>query len=461
MTQSVFNDIDPNTKSGTQLAVDLNNFKASLLTQHSGASAPTYAEVGTEWLDSASAGLLIKKIYDGSQWVTINTLDTAAHIITYGGNNPTASFSISRTDDAADMLELYRNTQLVSDAGIVFTQRNDADVKKTMANVKMISDSIANGVENASFSIESMLNGTLTEAFNVSNTAMFANYLTGIGTRFLVTDENGNITSQALQNSSNLILNGNADTGDDTQYTATSLVFSKSSTSTELISGTSVFKAVSSAGSETLESETITLKNNCINQPLIVELEYKCGADWTIEVLNQLDTTLVQETINAFTPVSNESNNKKLFVSIPNATTTVKIKFTSTAADTLLFDNLKVFSQVSDEKDLYFERDLANNQSVASSLFTLTSLKNKAYKIEAKITRETDTNYAEAITEFYVSYDQNTSTWRIAKESINELESLETEIAFSMNGNDLEYTSSDITGSNYTGKINGKITRLL
>jgi hypothetical protein len=65
MTQAVFNDIDPNVKSGTELATDLNNFKASLLTQHSGASAPTYAEIGTEWLDSSVTDLLIKK---GLRW---------------------------------------------------------------------------------------------------------------------------------------------------------------------------------------------------------------------------------------------------------------------------------------------------------------------------------------------------------------------------------------------------------
>lgn len=461
MTQAVFPDIDPNVTSGTQLASDLNNFKASLLTQHSGPSAPVYAEIGTEWLDSATAGILTKKIYDGTQWVSVYTLNTAAHILTYGGNNPIAAFSIARSDNSADMLELYRDINVESSGGIVFTQKNDADVKKTMAKIVMESESVTNGAEFAAMSFQGMKAGTLTELFSVNNTQMFADFLVGTGERALFTDENGVVSAKPFQSGSNLVLNGSADTGNIASYTATGLAFSKSTISTELIDNNLVFKAVSSSGSETLLSETITLKNGHIEHPMIVSLKYKCSSNWTIEMLDQLDNVLVSETINGFTPVSNEANVKKIFAVIPNLTTTLKIRLTSSSADVLLFDSLQMYSLLSQDEDLYFERNIANNQLSASTLFNLTTLKNKAYKVIARVYRETDINYAEAITEFYISFNQSDSTWRIAKESINELESLETEISFSISGNNLQYTTSNISGSNYNGKINGKIARIL
>jgi len=460
MTQAVFQDIDPNVKSGTELATDLNNFKASLLTQHSGPSAPTYAEVGTEWLDDAIANTLTRKIYDGAQWVSVYTLDTAAHIISYGGNNPTAAFSIERTDTAADMLELYRNNNTATDAGVIFTQLNDADVKKTFAKVKMNADTNVNGAEDASVTFETMLAGTLTETFRLDKTKMFAKFLEGIGERVLVADASGNVSSKALTTDANLLSNGDAETGVTSAYTSTGLVFTKSTTSTELIEGSQVFKAVASGAAETLVSETVTLKNGHKTHPMVLMFQYKCSSDWDIEILDQLDATLVSETINPFTPVSDEANVKKMFVVIPNTTTTIKFRMTSSAADTLLFDKVKFISLVSQEEILFFERDLANNQT-NTNLFDIARTKNKAYKVEARMARETDTNYAEAIVEFFISYDQSGLVWRVAKETVNDLEGIDTNITFTMSGNTLQYSSSDITGTNYTGKINGKITRLL
>lgn len=460
MTQSVFVDIDPNVKSGTELATDLNNFKESLLTQHSGGSSPTYAEVGTEWLDTAIANSLTKKIYDGAQWVTINTVDTIGHSIFYGGNNPTASFSIKRTDDAADMLELFRDTVLTADAGIVFTQNNDAAVKKTMANIKMVSDTIANGAEDASLSFEGMKSGTLTELFSVSKTTMFADFLQGIGKRSLIADASGNVSTEAIVDGDNLFSNGKADTGDDSAYTATGLTFTKSSTASELIEGSEVFKAVSSTNNETLVTEGIDLKNAHIGHPIIVSLKYHCAFDWDIEILNQSDTPLVSEVISSFTQEENEANNKKLFIVIGSGTTQVKVRFTSSAADTLLFDDLQVYSLISRDEPLYFERNI-NNNATGNTLFNVFRTKNSAYRINAKIVRETDINYAEALVEFFVSYDSNGAAWRVAKETVTDLEDLETEIDFSVTGNTLQYDSSAIAGLSYAGKINGTITRIL
>ena len=39
--------------------------------------------------------------------------------------------------------------------------------------------------------------------------------------------------------------------------------------------------------------------------------------------------------------------------------------------------------------------------------------------------------------------------------------SVDTDVSFNMNGTTLRYTTSDITGTNYSGKINGTIKRIL
>lgn len=460
MTQAVFNDIDPNVTSGTQLASDLNSFKASLLTQHSGPSAPLYAEIGTEWLDSSTVGTLTKKIYDGTQWVSVYTLNTASHILNYGGNNPIAAFSIARTDDSADMMELYRDIGVETSGGIVFTQKNDADVKKTMAKILMESESVTNGAEVARVSFSGMKAGTLTELFSINSEQMFADFLIGTGERALFTDENGIVTAKALQSGANLLQNGNAETANTSAYTETGLAFSRSSTSTDLIDNDFVFKAVSSTDSETLVSETVTLKNGHINHPIVVSLKYKCSSDWTIEILDQLDNVLTSETINSFTPISNEANVKKIFAFVPNLTTTLKVRFTSSAADVLLFDTLEMYSILAKDEDLYFEKEIQNNQSNVD-LFTLANTKYNSYKLECSIYRETDTDYAQGIAEFFIIYDRSTSTWKIAKETVYDMEDTEININFNMNGSVLRYSSSDISGTNYVGKINGKIKRLL
>lgn len=460
MSQDLYPDLDPNIVSGTQLAAYLNDFKLVLLTQHSGAVAPTYAEVGTEWLDTSTANKLVFKKYDGTQWVSTFTIDDIAHTLALGGNNPTASVTVTRTDVAADMIEMYRDTTSTSTGGLIFSQNNDATAKTTMAKLLFNSDNLANGLEESSATIQTMDVGTLKDVFKVSKDAIFFESLKGTGQRQIVVDANGNLSTEVGGSESNLLTSGTADSGDISAWTATSLVFIKSTTASELIGGASVYKASSSAALETLESELVTLSNEHINHPMIVSMKYKCSADWTIEILDQSDVVLASETLNAFTPALNEANNKKMFVLVPSSVTGLSIRFTASAADTLLFDNVEMFSLIQKEEELFFERDIQNNQANIN-LFDIASTKNKLYKVEARIARETDTNYAEAVVEFFISYDQNGAVWRIAKETLSDLESLETEVDFNMNGNTLRYTSSDISGANYTGKINGKITRVL
>ena len=69
MTQSAVI-IDPNTVDGSGLATILNNFRSSLLSGHSGSSAPSYATAGTFYWNTAATPWQYK-LFDGTDWVTV------------------------------------------------------------------------------------------------------------------------------------------------------------------------------------------------------------------------------------------------------------------------------------------------------------------------------------------------------------------------------------------------------
>jgi len=460
MTQQVFADIDPNVTSGTELAILLNEFKASLLTQHSGNTAPTYAEIGTPWFDTAVADQMTFKLYDGSQWVSQFVLDKTAHTISYGGNNPIASFTVNRTDTSADMLEMYRNTQVATHGGLIFSQKNDGNTKKTMAKVKFVSDNVVSGSEEASVLFECMVAGTLISLFEVTKDSMFVEAFKGTGDRVLGVDTNGNVAPVQIQSEANIFGNGNAVSADLGLYTINApLTLVTSSVSTELIDSTKVFKAVSTATSEFFETESLSVQNGFVESPMIVSFKTKSGASWTVE-LRDADTEAVLGTsvIEAYTQTLNESKLHKFFGVIPSTTTNIKVRFISTAGDTLLFDTLQMYSWMAKDEPLYFSVDLLNNQT-DTDLFLIANRKNEMLKIEGQVIRETDTELADGIYESFIT--NNGTVWRVGKESEFDHEDDLIETSLNMNGNILRYSTGNLVGANYTGKFVGRITRAL
>lgn len=65
MSQFDFATIDPNAKSGAQLAVDLNNWRDALHSGHRGAERPPYAQAGMLWVRETSAEQWDLMLYDG------------------------------------------------------------------------------------------------------------------------------------------------------------------------------------------------------------------------------------------------------------------------------------------------------------------------------------------------------------------------------------------------------------
>lgn len=75
MSQSDFGVIDPNTKSGTQLAVDLNGFRDAVNSGHSGATRPAYLPAGGHWVRVVSSTKWDLVLYDGAVDYTLRSVN--------------------------------------------------------------------------------------------------------------------------------------------------------------------------------------------------------------------------------------------------------------------------------------------------------------------------------------------------------------------------------------------------
>ena len=79
MTQTNFGTIDPNTKSGTQLAADLNAWRDSVHSQHLGGTAPSYITAGMVWSDNTTANYVTYQ-YDGAQSIPLYQIDATNNV---------------------------------------------------------------------------------------------------------------------------------------------------------------------------------------------------------------------------------------------------------------------------------------------------------------------------------------------------------------------------------------------
>ncbi len=93
MTQYDYGVIDPDAKSGTALAVDMNQFRDALHSCHSGTSRPAYAVAGLIWTDTSTTPYTVYR-FDGVSDNLMGYIDQSAHTwmpVIGGGLNTVAS----------------------------------------------------------------------------------------------------------------------------------------------------------------------------------------------------------------------------------------------------------------------------------------------------------------------------------------------------------------------------------
>lgn len=97
MAQYDFGTIDPNTKSGTALATDLNSYRNAVNSMHSGSSAPSYITPGMMWVDTTSADYKVK-LYDGAQSITVAIIDATNNVARVAVDPAETSYITSTTN---------------------------------------------------------------------------------------------------------------------------------------------------------------------------------------------------------------------------------------------------------------------------------------------------------------------------------------------------------------------------
>jgi len=96
MAQYDFGTIDPNTKSGTALASDLNSYRNAVNSMHSGSAAPSYITAGMMWVDTTSANYEVK-LYDGAQSITVAIIDATNNVARVAVDPAETSYITSTT----------------------------------------------------------------------------------------------------------------------------------------------------------------------------------------------------------------------------------------------------------------------------------------------------------------------------------------------------------------------------
>ena len=95
--------IDPNTKDGASLATDINNWRDALHSSHRGSTSPGYASAGMLWIDDSGGTNWELKFYDGADWISLFTIDTANNTSNTGlKNNLAATTAPTANDDTND-----------------------------------------------------------------------------------------------------------------------------------------------------------------------------------------------------------------------------------------------------------------------------------------------------------------------------------------------------------------------
>lgn len=119
MAQYDFGTIDPNTKSGTALASDLNSWRSALHSTHSGATAPSYLVAGMLWADTTSANYELK-MYDGAQWINIAVIDATNNVARVAVDPAETSYITSTTSGQIRHLIASADIFTIRSTGVQF-----------------------------------------------------------------------------------------------------------------------------------------------------------------------------------------------------------------------------------------------------------------------------------------------------------------------------------------------------
>lgn len=117
MSQDIWDTIDPNTTSGTQLATLLNDFKDAVVTGFSGTVRPPNLQANGYWVDITDIGTNILKymFYDGTNDIEIFKVNTANQSVIIAGSEDIFAIKKTSADSVGPILDLIKKR--IADGG--------------------------------------------------------------------------------------------------------------------------------------------------------------------------------------------------------------------------------------------------------------------------------------------------------------------------------------------------------
>lgn len=149
MSQGIFDSINPNTTSGTQLATILDDFKDAVVSGFSGTSRPANLNQYGYWIDDTDAGtgILVYRFYDGTNDIEIFTINTNTQSIIFPG--VADEFKVTKVSDDSTgsklVLEKRRQTgggqtlenDIIGD--IDFEGNDSSSISYVQARIRVVS----------------------------------------------------------------------------------------------------------------------------------------------------------------------------------------------------------------------------------------------------------------------------------------------------------------------------------
>ena len=167
MAQYDFGTIDPNTKSGTALATDLNSYRNAVNSMHSGSSAPSYITAGMMWVDTTSADYEVK-LYDGAQSITVAIIDATNNVARVAVDPAETSYITSTTSAQIRHVIASTNIFTTRSTGIQFnlasptiTDNNSNELVSFTTNASAVNQiDIANAATGGAVNLSAVGNDT-------------------------------------------------------------------------------------------------------------------------------------------------------------------------------------------------------------------------------------------------------------------------------------------------------------
>lgn len=144
MSQVVFDTIDPNTTSGTQLAAILDDFKDAMISSQSGNSRPSEIDAGGKWINFVSATQWEMNIFDGTDDVVLYTVNPSNNTVSFPNSADESGVTRISGDSIGPIFDFLKRrdagaTLEGDELGVINFKGYDGTTEYTQARVKSVS----------------------------------------------------------------------------------------------------------------------------------------------------------------------------------------------------------------------------------------------------------------------------------------------------------------------------------